>query len=237
MSERFSASVAGRLMACHASAHLELAIPNWEPPEVDPTKGAKGTGTKVHKIYEQVNEYTAKEMAAIARTIQYIADIRSTRRFKVLIEEKMEASWLPSKPKTTADLVLYTQDEMHILDPKNGRIPVPVIGNTQLLFYAATYGHLAPKAKGITVHILQEHIDNSGSWFIDTATLRQFMDDAIAADQAIAAGSTQFGPSDYCTFCPAYPHTRGDKGSPLCPTTMQLLYPKTELDEDAILDV
>ena len=60
----------------------------------------------------------------------------------------MVAEWLPSKPGTTADLVLYVADEIHVIDLKTGKIPVLVYDNQQLLFYAATYGHLAPKAKG-----------------------------------------------------------------------------------------
>ena len=48
------------------------------------------------------------------------------------------------------------------------------------------------------------------------------------------AGDTTLVPNDHCTFCPANPHSRGDKGSPLCPPMMQKLYP-FDVDEDAIL--
>jgi hypothetical protein len=42
-------------------------------------------------------------------------------------------------------------------------------------------------------------------------------------------------PSDHCKFCPAYPHSRAaEKGSPPCPVTLQLLYPKV-VNEDEIL--
>lgn len=235
MSERFSASVAGRHMACPASAHLELAIPNFELPEVLSTDAAD-RGTAKHEMLEPIWQLPAKEMKAMAQAIEYVAELRSTRRFKVLIEEKMTAEWLDSKPKTTADIVLYTQDEMHILDGKWGKIPVDAANNTQLLYYDATYGHLAPKAKGITNHIFQPLIGEYQSVFVTADEIAQFMDEARAAEAKILAGDTTFGPSDHCKFCPAFPHTRGIKGSPLCPTTMQLLYPKTEVDEDAILD-
>jgi hypothetical protein len=36
-------------------------------------------------------------------------------------------------------------------------------------------------------------------------------------------------------FCPAYPHSRSEKGKPLCPATMALLYPPI-IDEDEILN-
>jgi hypothetical protein len=148
MAERFSASNAAKHMACHASANLELAIPNYVAP-VDETRAAS-VGTDRHDILARVNEMTAREMKGFASVLDYIADLRSTRRFKVLIEESITATWLPSQPKTTVDLVLYTQDEIHVLDYKNGKIPVEVVGNEQLLYYALCFAPLAPKAKGAT---------------------------------------------------------------------------------------
>lgn len=235
MSKRFSASNAAMMMSCPASANLELAIPNWTPPVVDENAGAKGHGTKLHKIFEEVHALPTRDIRAIAEMFSYVADLRATRRFKVMTEAKITATWLPSQPSTTADLVLYTQDEIHVLDPKTGRIPVEAANNKQLMFYAVCFAPLAPKAKGVTLHILQPWADTGcHSWFADTNTLKQFMDEAIATDQKILAGDTTFGPSDDCKFCPAYPHSRSDKGKPLCPATMKLLYPPI-VHEDEIL--
>ena len=222
-------------MACHASAHLELAIPNWTPPVVDPMAGAKGKGTHMHEILEPLWQLSVADMRHVVRVIEYIASLRATRRFNVLVEEGVVADWLPSKPRTTVDLVFYLADEIHVIDFKWGKIPVETVGNKQLLYYARSFAHLAPKAKGVTVHIVQPYADNFESWFIDTLELFKFEQDAVAADQAITAGSVTFGPSDHCTFCPAYPHSRSDKGKPLCPATMALLYPPI-VDEDEILN-
>ena len=234
-------------MACHASANLELAIPGY----VEPARtygGAAQAGTDVHKVVEDLlaikyitaagtKKFTAKDMIAAGRLITYIGEVMSRRRFSVLSEHKVKATWLVSEPETTADVVLYTQDEIHILDPKWGTVPVEVVDNKQLLFYAACYGHLAPKAKGVTVHILQPRADNMNEWFIDSLTLKQFMDDAIAAEAAINGGSVAFSPGDHCTFCSANPHSRGGKGKPSCPAMMNLLgyTPLTPVDEDEIL--
>lgn len=235
--ERFSASVAGRHMSCHASANLAAAIPNWTPPIVDPDKGAKAEGTKKHAIFEDVWSLSATDIKHMTTAMQYVQQIMSTRRFKKLIEEKVQAAWLSTAPMTTPDLVLYTQDEMHIFDTKTGRIPVEVVENEQLLFLGVTLGPLAPKAKGITGHIVQPWADNIGDWWMTADRLAQFMNDAIATEAAIAAGSTQFGPSDHCKFCPANPHSRGDKGHPMCPAMLQVLYPNRGVDEDAILSL
>lgn len=237
MPERFSASSAARHMACHASANLELAIPNYVPPVEDRTiVNASNIGTRRHEQFAIDMELPAKDIEAYARALQYVAELRSKRRFKVLIEEGVSADWLPTPTKTTVDLALYTQDELHILDLKWGKILVDVVENEQLLFYAACFAHLAPKAKGVHLHILQPRADNMATWFVDTTRLREFMDEAAAAQAKILAGDTSFGPSDHCKFCPANPHTRGLKGKPLCPAMMQMLYP-TVLDESDILSL
>lgn len=246
MPQRFSASVAGRHMTCPASANLELAIPNWEPPVRDDTVGAKAAGHGIHKVLEDLfkieyitpsktTKFNARDMLAMASLLQYIGDLMSTRRFSRLVETPMKATWLKAEPETRADLVLYTKDEIHVLDPKWGFVEVSPVENEQLLFYGVTYSHLAPKAKGVTLHILQPRIDNMVSWFADTNRLIKFRDEAQQAEAAIAAGDVTFGPSHHCTFCPANPHSRGDKGKPLCPAMLQVLYPKQDVDEDAML--
>ena len=221
-------------MACHASAQLDLAIPNWVPPVVDDMAGAKGEGTRKHEMLEPIVALSPKDVDGFARILRYVADLRATRRFKVLVEQSFTATWLTTEPKTKPDLVLYTQDEIHVLDYKWGKIPVEVVGNEQALFYGVCSAPLAPKAKGVTLHILQPYADNFESWFADTNVLAKFMADAQAAEAAIQRGDVTFGPSDHCKFCPANPHGRGDKGRPLCPEMMRMLYPG-HLDEDAIL--
>ena len=233
----FSASNAARFMQCHASSHLEQAIPGYVAPVRDPMKGAKGRGTSMHAVLESVtNDFNASEMLAIADALAYVARLRQKRRFQVWTEESAVAEWLPSKPSTTVDLALSVADELHIVDYKMGRIPVDVHDNKQLLFYAATFAFLAPKAEGVTVHIVQPLIGEMSEVWVSATELAAFMADAIKHDQAILDGDLTFGPSDHCTFCPANPHSRGEKGKPMCPAMMQILYPQ-RYDEDAILDL
>ncbi len=235
MIERLSASRAGRHIACHGSANLEVAIPNWVPPVKDETaNNAANRGTSVHSIFEKVWELSAADLHYFNEVVAYVAELRSTRRFKVLIEEEVRATWLTTQPPSKADLVLYTQDEIHVIDTKWGTIPVEVVGNEQLLYYDVCYAPLAPKAKGVTNHILQPRAKNMSSWFADTTVIRQFMDDAMAAEAAIQAGDVTLGPSDHCKFCPANPHSRGLKGRPLCPAMMELLYPQPFNEEDIL---
>lgn len=223
-------------MACHASANLDLAIPGWTPPVVDPTKGQKGVGTQKHKILESVIDQSPKDLMLMVKVLQYVSDLRQTRRFNVLIEEEVKATWLTTAPSTTADLVLFTQDEIHVIDYKWGRIPVSVHDNAQLKYYAVCYSPLAPLAKGVTVHILQPYADVYESEFLSTLDLQDFMAEAQHTETQLLAGDLTFGPSDHCTFCPANPHSRSDKGSPKCPVMLKLLYPPV-VEEDEILNL
>ena len=233
--ERFSASAASRHMACHASANLDVAIEGWHPPVEDPDKdNAANRGTMMHSLFAGVMGLTPREQKNFLLAIQYVVDLTAGRRFKKLIEEPVKAEWLSTRPGTTADLVLHTRDELHILDLKTGRTPVDPVNNVQLMFYALCYAPLAPAAKGATLHVIQPAADNITSWFADTATLQAFMQDAIAEHDAIQQGDVSFGVGDHCMFCPANPRGRGDKGTPYCPEIMQLYYP-THVDEAALL--
>lgn len=225
MTERFSASVAGRHMNCSASANLALAIPNWTPPVVDEMAGAKGIGTARHAMLDPIMRLDPRAVDQFAKLLRYVADLRATRRFHVLVEETVQATWLASAPWTTADLVLWTQDEIHVLDYKWGKIPVEVVNNEQLLFYAVCYVPLAPRAKGVTMHVLQPPADIYDSWYADTTELATFVARAQLTEKKVLAHDLTFGPSDHCKFCPANPHSRGDKGKPLCPAMMRMLYP------------
>lgn len=239
MIERFSASVAAKHIACPASANLPLAIPAYQPPPNDGDTPASIKGTNIHEILERAGEYTPKEMAGIAQAMAYVAELRQTRRFKQLLEAPGEGWWFAQtpKPQTKADVVLYVQDEMHVVDYKFGRIPVEADGNIQGMYYCLAFLALAPKAKGVWFHIVQPFANNIEKVFFTVDELEQFRLDCIAAEAKILAGDTTFNPSSACTFCPANPHSRGAKGSPSCPAMMQILYPRPPLDEDAILDM
>jgi hypothetical protein len=236
MVQRFSASKAAMLMSCPASADLERAITGYTAPVEDRTAdNAANRGTAKHEMLEPIKELTASEIRAMGTYLTWLGAIRSKRRFKVLVEQKVKATWLQTEPTTTADQVLYVADEIHVIDDKWGKIPVSVHDNAQLLFYAVCYANLAPKAPGVNLHIAQPLIDNYESTFISAADLNTFMLEAQAAEQRIIGGDLTFGPSDHCTFCPANPHGRGARGTMSCPAMTNLLYPRV-VDEDAILN-
>lgn len=233
---RLSASSAAKHMNCYASANLELAIPGYQGPIEDPNANTAATrGTKMHEYMANIMELPLADARKFSEALEYIVKVRSLRRFTALVEVPAIAEWLTTKPGTTADLVLHVTDEMHVLDLKTGKIPVEPADNKQLLYYAATYGHLAPKAKGVHLHIVQPWAGIMDSWFASSQDIAAFMLEAKRAEAAIQAGNVAFSPGDHCTFCPANPHTRAAKGHPVCPAMQELLYPRV-MDYDAILE-
>jgi len=234
--ERFSASQASKFMSCHGAGNLELAIPNWVAPVDDRTADtAANRGTAMHEMFADVMSLSTKDILMMSKALEYVADIRKTRKFQVLIEAQVTASWLVTKPGTQADLVLYVADEIHVFDLKTGVTPVEVVENYQLMYYALCFAPLAPKAPGVHLHIVQPWADIMESWFASADRLKRFMDEALAAEQALLAGDTTLTPGDHCTFCPANPHGRGLRGRPYCPAMMQLHYPRVEPDYDEML--
>lgn len=227
MSKRFSASSAAQLMACPGSANLEKSIPGYIEPEKNEHAGAKGVGSLIHDLLDIAGRLKPKEMLGLAEAMLYVAQLRKKRRFTILTEHAMVANWLPSKPGTTLDVILYTQDEMHILDYKTGVIEVQAEHNEQQMFYAVCAMYLAPKVKGVWIHIVQPWAPTGSSvWYATRQELEVFAQEAIATDKKILAGDTTLCPSDHCTFCPANPHSRSlPKGNKMCPAMMQLLYP------------
>jgi hypothetical protein len=243
MIERFSASVASKHMNCTASANLELAIPNWVPPVEDrDADTAANRGTMMHDQFAQVMNLSTRDSDCMAQALTYVSMYRRMRRFKALVEVSRKATWLATSPTTQADLALYLQDEIHIFDLKTGAIPVSARENYQLLYYAATYGDLAPKAKGVYLHIVQPWATEpskrlAGPWFASADRIQQYMNDARLAEAQIQAGQVVFSPGGHCLFCAANPHSRGQKGRPYCPAMMQVLYPSVDVDVDEVLQL
>lgn len=236
MTDRLSASYAGRLMACPGSADLTNSIPGFVYPE-ETEGGARAKGDLWHGILEEiVSNSNATEMAAMISALAYVQRYRAQRRFKVLTEFRGTAEWLATKPTTTADLILYLQDEIHIFDYKTGVIPVSPVNNAQLKYYAAVFEYLAPKAKYVSVHIVQPW---SKSWMpseirIPRDEITTFREELLKTEEKILRKDTTLNPSDHCTFCAANPLSRGDKGQPYCPAVMQSRFPLIE-DEEELL--
>src|SRR5690606_14001694 len=122
-------------------------------------------------------------------------------------------SWLAQPVKTTADLVTYTADELHIWDWKFGTMPVNPAA-LQLKMYALAFLHLSPKAKGVWVHVLQP--GNYAELYFSLEQLEAARDLVIQHEAEVIGGDLSFNTGKQCEFCPASPYTRGAKGNISC---------------------
>lgn len=174
----------------------------------------------------------------VADAIDYVVDLRvKTDSYSTVVykELKMKAKFLDSLPSTTADVVISGPKVLDVLDYKSGKIPVHVIDNDQLLFYAAAaYAAVGSTATQIRMHIVQPGCFEEHS--IELAELEEWILRARVADARITAKDLTLRPNDHCTFCPANPHTRGDKAKMLCPVMMEFLYPP-RVDEEELFDL
>ena len=180
-----------------------------------------------------------KMLRFIADTIRYMknlqADLGVSRR-DVETEVKMKSKWLRKPEKTTADVVIPTRNTLDVVDYKTGSIPVEAEDNDQLMYYAACakyeFYEDSEWPSTITMHILQP--GNESSHTITAGELKKWIVKARATERLIAAGDLSLHPGKGCTFCPANPHTRGDKATKLCPVMMEMLYPPV-MDADELL--
>lgn len=160
--------------------------------------------------------------------------------YQTFAEKSLTCSWLRSAPMTTPDIVFALPERLIVVDYKTGKIPVSPVANDQLMFYAvsALFTYYKPedfhKVQAIELVIWQP--GHHESWETDMVTLEKWMTEAQAADNRIISKDLTLRPGSACTFCPANPHSRGDKAPPYCPAMMTVLYPNTT-DEEAVLDL
>lgn len=158
----------------------------------------------------------------------------------IYAEVSINCLWLTSKPATTPDIVFASNEQLDVVDYKTGRIPVSPVDNFQLMFYAYSalqeYYSLNAQAdvKKVVMHIWQPR--NHDKWECSVEHITEWAKLAFESDLKIIDKDLTLRPGSACTFCPANPHSRGDKAPPFCPAMMGKLYPDTT-DEEGILDL
>ncbi|WZB39450.1 Cas4 family exonuclease [Microbacterium phage AloeVera] len=172
----------------------------------------------------------------VAEALNYVQDIIDTmdpETLEVKVEVKTEVQWLETKPKTTVDLILSDAHRMEVLDLKMGDIEVSPIMNEQLMYYAESFG--ASNYDKVTLHILQRGYTDE--WVLTPEVRERWVAEVQESERAILAGDLTLKPGNHCKFCPANPHTRGDKGNKACPIMMTVLYGERNQreDDDAVL--
>lgn len=173
---------------------------------------------------ETFNSVPPRRMVFLAEALRYTFDIIDGMEGAVILtEKKVTAEWLTTRPKTTADVVIYDSKSLHVLDLKMGDIEVSPMGNEQLMYYAVTYmKDLKLDPEDINVHIVQRN--NMDYYPLTKAGLDKWIVSMQESEAAILDGDLTLSPGNHCTFCPANPHGRGDRGTKSCPAMLQILY-------------
>lgn len=177
--------------------------------------------------FQALREFAPRYLRYLAEACRYMArsiEDLDPNKVEVLGEESVRATWLSESPWTTVDVVIVGPNHLEVFDYKTGSIPVDPWGNDQLLFYAASFLDRAPGVEEIHLHVLQPK--NFTVATVTRAQLLEWMETAREAEAAILRKDLDLRPSGHCTFCPANPHSRGDRGTPLCPAMLDKLYPE-----------
>lgn len=183
---------------------------------------------------EVFNSVPPRRMVFLAQALLYVNDLlKSMHRPVILTEKKVTAEWLTTRPSTTADVVIYDATSLEVLDLKMGDIEVSPMGNEQLLYYAQTYmKDLNIDPKTINVHIVQRN--NMDYYPVSKKLLAEWVVSMQESEAAILDGDLTLTPGSHCTFCPANPHGRGDRGTKSCPVMLEVLYgARDEAADDA----
>ena len=214
---RLSASNSDQWMSCHAATDLETALPGFVLTQSDTPASTRGTN--IHIILAAAIAFgTKQDLDDIVSMLSYVNDLWATRRFNVLVEHKMPMSWMKDPAQTTADVIFYLTDEIHVIDHKAGAIPVNPDANQLITYGAAVWSlKLAPKAKGVWLHVNQPKAKNQVKYWISVEEIEKFIAEQQRHEAELLAGDLSFGP-DYkaCQFCPVNPMSRGARGSVFC---------------------
>ena len=182
---KLSASGAHRWMLCAGSVKAEENIPHQTNKYADEgTWAHEIAAMRLNDIFFQKGTFTyylSKETVAVEHYIDYIKDLHQSLVDKhktysdtyVLIEEKVDYSNLVPEGFGTADCIIYSCDEVHIIDFKYGLNIVNAKDNMQLLLYAIgalnsidNFIPLSPYSSYVTMHIVQPRANNFSTWKI-----------------------------------------------------------------------
>ena len=224
-----SASSSKRWLSCTPSVKLEATLP--DPPKSLNSFDYSAEGTLAHALaeiklrhfYNQIDSEEYKREYEIIKIHQYytteledyvdnyVLYVRSQigENDRPLFEQKVDYSdWAPDG-FGTADVVILSEQSVHVIDLKFGKgIPVYALDNPQLRLYALgawnKFKEDFPNIKELKYTIHQPRLDSISS---DSTTLMKLLDWANYFVKPKAkkawAGSGDFIPGEWCQWCKA----------------------------------
>ncbi|SKC58063.1 DUF2800 domain-containing protein [Maledivibacter halophilus] len=155
-------------------------------------------------------EFYNEEMEDCAESYAtYVMEVISRYREPlVLIEERLDLSKFAKESYGTADAIIVTDGELHVIDYKHGQgILVDANQNTQLMLYGLGALDLFDgiyDIEKVTMHIYQPRRENISTFEIVADKLYRWAEEVIIPKSKLAFnGEGEFESGDWCRFCKA----------------------------------
>ena len=221
-----SASTAHRWLVCTPSARLEAE----EGQEECTAYAAEGTAAhelaeiKLSTIFgkftpeeamkrmdefkshpEHSKQYNAEFEEYVDSHVNFVvSQTEGLENFHIYFEVKVSFANVVPQGFGTADVVIVTEDEVHVIDLKFGAgVPVSAVNNPQLRLYGIGVMNLFPNTKRVRMTINQPRLESRDTEVLDKFELLRWAFDEVKpkAEEAIKGEGILQSTEDACRFC------------------------------------
>lgn len=220
MHARFSPSASKRHLTCTPSLLLEEQFPDNVSEFAEEGTAGHALAEHLIKKYMKIRSkrptsdyYTDELIEAVEDYVSYV--IEQIEKVKTIspiylaaVEQRVDVSSYFTDCFGTADMVISSPDELHIIDLKLGKgVPVYAEKNTQLMIYAlGVLETVKPifdiETVQLTIH--QPRLQNVSIWEISVDDLKAWGNDVLRPKGAMAlSGEGDFVAGEHCRFCKA----------------------------------
>lgn len=217
---RFSPSAANRIIHCPPSLVLGEAFEDEESPYA--AEGTAGHALAEHLIKKYLKQqsrrpvsdyYSDDLLEAVDEYVNFvIGEIESARQECACpifsVEQKVDISDYVPDCFGTADMVIVTDQMVHIIDLKLGKgVPVYAEENPQLMIYGLGVLEIAEMLFDIStvrLSIFQPRLSNSSTWDISADRLKAWGEETLRPAGILAlTGDGDLNAGNWCRFCKA----------------------------------
>lgn len=217
---KFSPSSGERYLNCPPALLLEEQFPDEESPYA--AEGTAGHALAEHLIKKHLkirtqrptsDYYSDDLLEAVDEYVSYVIEqIEEARRVckdpVFSVEQKVDLSFHVQDCFGTADMVILTDDKVHIIDLKLGQgVVVEAEKNNQLMIYGLGMLDIAEMLydiKTVELTIVQPRVNHFSTWETSTEELHQWAEQEFEPKAKLAlAGEGEFKCGNWCRFCKA----------------------------------
>lgn len=155
--------------------------------------------------------YNAEMESAVTAYVEFVGErfMAAKTRSKdaiIMLEERLDFSYLVPEGYGTGDVVLIADGVMEIIDLKYGKgVPVSAVGNSQMRLYALGaldgFGWMYDISE-VHMTIVQPRLDSISTDVIDVESLREWGETVVKPAAELAwEGKGEFKAGDHCRWC------------------------------------